>query len=92
MKGSSFSKKMNHGSGYFREILNESPIETGMPEETPDTFDSSRMRQFGNYINFCSVNLNSAFGNLIAEDNAFFDLKMEKKRSKRKNENIINVV
>nr|GEV83387.1 hypothetical protein [Tanacetum cinerariifolium] len=70
-------EKMSHRSGDIGEILNESPIKTGVTEETSNTLDSRGMRKFSNDIDFCSVDLNPVFGNLMAEDNALFDHKVD---------------
>nr|GEZ55577.1 hypothetical protein [Tanacetum cinerariifolium] len=69
-------KKMSHRSGDFRKILSESPVKTGVTEETSNTLDGRGMRQFSNDIDFGSVDLNLVFGNLMAEDNALFDHKV----------------
>nr|GFC30295.1 hypothetical protein [Tanacetum cinerariifolium] len=69
-------EKMSHRLGDFREILNESPVKTGVTEETSNTLDGRGMRQFSNDIDFGSVDRNPVFGNLMAEDNALFDHKV----------------
>nr|GEY68156.1 hypothetical protein [Tanacetum cinerariifolium] len=69
-------QKMSHRSRDFGEILNESPVKTGMTEEASDTLDDYRMRQFSNDIDFGSVHLNPIFGDFMAEDNALFDHKV----------------
>nr|GFC11309.1 hypothetical protein [Tanacetum cinerariifolium] len=58
------------------EILNESPIKTGVTEETSNTLDGCGMRQFRNDIDFGFVDLNPVFGNLMAKENALFDHKV----------------
>nr|GFD00138.1 hypothetical protein [Tanacetum cinerariifolium] len=68
--------KMSHRSRDFGEILNESPVKTGVTEETSNTLDGCGMRQFSNHIDFGSVDLNLVFGNFMAEDNALFDHKV----------------
>nr|GFC81525.1 hypothetical protein [Tanacetum cinerariifolium] len=69
-------EKMSHRSRDFGEILNESPVKTGVTEKTLDTLYGRGMRQFSNDTNFGSIDLNPVFGNFIAEDNALFDHKV----------------
>nr|GFA47356.1 hypothetical protein [Tanacetum cinerariifolium] len=69
-------KKMSQRSRDFREILNESSVKTCVTEETSNTLDGCGMRQFSNYIDFGSVDLNPVFGNFMTEDNALLDHKV----------------
>nr|GFC42090.1 hypothetical protein [Tanacetum cinerariifolium] len=69
-------EKMSHRSRDFGEILNESPVKTGVTEETSNTLDGCGMRKFSNDIDFGSIDLNPVFRNLMAKDNALFDHKV----------------
>nr|GFC05227.1 hypothetical protein [Tanacetum cinerariifolium] len=69
-------EKMSHRSRDFGEILNESPVKTGVTEKTSNTLNGRGMRQFSNDIDFGSFDLNPIFGNLMVEDNALFDHKV----------------
>nr|GFC63668.1 hypothetical protein [Tanacetum cinerariifolium] len=70
------ASKMSHRSRDFGKILNQSPVKTGVTEETSNTFDRCGMKKFSNDIDFRFVDLNPVFGNLMADDNALFDHKV----------------
>src|SRR5215216_3807528 len=71
-----FLQEISERPRNFREVFNETPIETSMAKETSYTFDIFRTRHLFICVYFSFINFNTSFRNFMPQDNTFINHKV----------------